>query len=78
MAKKPKSKNKIPSKVWTKYKVEGDKLSREKYCPRCGPSSFLAQHKDRETCGKCGYVIIRGEPEVKETPKEEKVEVKKS
>jgi small subunit ribosomal protein S27Ae len=25
-------------------------------CPRCG--SFLAQHDDRQTCGKCGYAEI--------------------
>lgn len=26
-----------------------------KFCPRCGPGVKLAQHKDRVTCGRCGY-----------------------
>lgn len=26
-----------------------------KHCPKCGPGFKLAQHKDRHSCGKCGY-----------------------
>ncbi len=26
-----------------------------KYCPKCGPGVWLAEHKDRRSCGKCGY-----------------------
>ncbi|MGI6009679.1 MAG: 30S ribosomal protein S27ae [Methanomethylophilus sp.] len=38
------------------YTVEGDKVVRSrKECPKCGPGVFLAQHKDRLSCGKCGY-----------------------
>ncbi len=38
------------------YKVEGDKVSRsKKFCPKCGPGVFLAEHSDRGSCGKCGY-----------------------
>lgn len=38
------------------YKVEGGKLVRQrKACPKCGPGTFLAQHKDRTSCGRCGY-----------------------
>ena len=34
----------------------GWKLHRKrKICPRCGAGVFLAEHKDRYTCGKCGY-----------------------
>lgn len=25
-------------------------------CPKCGPGIFLAAHKDRASCGKCGYM----------------------
>lgn len=25
-------------------------------CPKCGPGMFLAAHKDRFSCGKCGYM----------------------
>ncbi|MBU2640139.1 MAG: 30S ribosomal protein S27ae [Nanoarchaeota archaeon] len=58
MAKK-KVNNKTPSQVWKKYKIEGNKVSRSKYCPKCGPSSFLAEHKDRFVCGHCGYVEVK-------------------
>ncbi len=39
------------------YKVEGGKLKREsRFCPKCGPGIFMANHKNRHTCGKCGYM----------------------
>ncbi|RME31665.1 30S ribosomal protein S27ae [Candidatus Woesearchaeota archaeon] len=39
------------------YEVKGDQLSRKnKHCPKCGPGIFMAAHKDRATCGKCGYM----------------------
>ena len=52
--KKP-HKNKPTSKKYTKYKIVGDKVTREKCCPRCGPGIFLADHKTRLYCGKCHY-----------------------
>ncbi len=30
-----------------------------KFCPKCGPGVFLAEHKDRAACGKCGYMEKR-------------------
>ncbi|VVB73461.1 30S ribosomal protein S27ae [uncultured archaeon] len=27
-----------------------------KSCPRCGAGTRLAEHKDRLSCGKCGYM----------------------
>jgi len=48
--KKP-HKNKPTSKKWEHYK-EGKK---DKTCPRCGAGTFLAIHKERVHCGKCGY-----------------------
>ena len=44
------------------YKLEGDTLKRtKKHCPKCGPGVFMAEHKDRVTCGKCGYTeFIKG------------------
>jgi small subunit ribosomal protein S27Ae len=42
--------------VYKFYKVEGDKISRTRRdCPRCGKGTFMAEHKDRFTCGKCGF-----------------------
>ena len=39
------------------YQVEGNKLVRtHKACPKCGPGVFLAQHKNRSHCGRCGFM----------------------
>jgi len=54
MAKK-KVKNKIPSKRWKKYTIVNDKLSKKRFCPKCGDGFFLAEHKDRFYCGYCHY-----------------------
>ncbi len=50
--KKP-HKNKKTSKKYTMYKIEGDKITREKSCPRCGPGVFLMKADNRLYCGKC-------------------------
>jgi small subunit ribosomal protein S27Ae len=49
-------KEKKTSKKWEKYTVEGDSVKAGKSCPKCGPGIFLAEHKDRLACGKCGYM----------------------
>ncbi|MFA5347431.1 MAG: 30S ribosomal protein S27ae [Methanoregula sp.] len=42
------------------FKIEDSKVAtNKKYCPRCGPGVMLADHKDRTTCGKCGYTEFR-------------------
>jgi ubiquitin-small subunit ribosomal protein S27Ae len=57
MAAKPKQKVKRTSKVFKNYLVSGSDLKRKnKFCPKCGPGVFLAQHKNRLTCGKCHYM----------------------
>lgn len=39
------------------YEINGDSLKRKnKNCPKCGPGIFLAAHKNRVQCGKCGYM----------------------
>ena len=43
--KKPKKEKKKNIKAYTKSKS----------CPKCGPGVKLANHKDRLSCGKCGY-----------------------
>jgi small subunit ribosomal protein S27Ae len=44
------------------YKIDGGKLVRlRKSCPKCGPGVFLAQHKDRTSCGRCGYAEFKTE-----------------
>ena len=52
--KKP-HKNKPASKKYKFYKIEGNKITREKFCPRCGAGIFLMKAKDRLYCGKCHY-----------------------
>ena len=42
------------------FKVEGDKINRvRRHCPKCGPAVFIAEHKDRYSCGKCGYTEFK-------------------
>jgi len=46
------------------FKVQGDSITRErKHCPKCGPGVFLARHKNRDSCGKCGYTEFKGKQE---------------
>ena len=38
------------------YTIENEKVIRNhKCCQKCGLGVFLADHKDRYSCGKCGY-----------------------
>jgi small subunit ribosomal protein S27Ae len=54
--KKPK-KPKKPNQVWKLYVKEGEGVKKKnKTCPKCGAGYFMAAHKDRVTCGKCGYM----------------------
>ena len=67
--KKP-HKNKPTSKKYSKYKIDSSgKVSRERFCPRCGPGVFLMNSKERMYCGKCHYSEF-------ESKKKEVVEVK--
>jgi len=55
MAKK-KKKEKKAMQVGKLYQASGSKVERKnKFCTKCGAGVFLAKHKDRETCGKCGF-----------------------
>ncbi|MBR9698927.1 30S ribosomal protein S27ae [Candidatus Woesearchaeota archaeon] len=56
-------KKKKPFQRFKMYTVSGDKVERKnKTCPKCGTDSFLAAHKDRLSCGKCGYVEKKDKP----------------
>ena len=59
-------KNKPTSKKYKKYKFEGDKVTRSKYCPRCGPGVFLMTSQGRSYCGKCHYTEFEGKPKPEE------------
>jgi small subunit ribosomal protein S27Ae len=39
------------------YNAKGDTLVRtHKPCPKCGAGTFLAEHANRRSCGRCGYM----------------------
>jgi small subunit ribosomal protein S27Ae len=48
-------KKKKTSKVWEVYEAKGELKRKNSSCPKCGDGVFMAKHKDRVTCGKCGY-----------------------
>lgn len=52
---KKKHKNKPTSKKYTKYTVQGEKVTRARSCPRCGPGIFLMVADNRVYCGKCHF-----------------------
>ena len=38
------------------YEISGEELKRNrKSCPKCGAGVFMANHKNRSSCGKCKY-----------------------
>jgi small subunit ribosomal protein S27Ae len=48
------------------FKLEGDKIIRlRRNCPKCGDGVFLAEHKNRLSCGKCGYTEFKGKKDKK-------------
>jgi small subunit ribosomal protein S27Ae len=62
------------------FKIEGEKITRlRRHCPKCGEGVFLAEHKDRFSCGACGYTEFKSggrksdKPAIEEKP-EEKIE----
>jgi len=53
---KPQKKEKEEKGIFSLYKVENDKVTRLRpTCERCGSGYFMAEHKDRYTCGHCGF-----------------------
>ena len=42
------------------YEIKDNKLVRKRnHCPKCGEGVFLAQHKNRVSCGSCGYTEFK-------------------
>jgi ubiquitin-small subunit ribosomal protein S27Ae len=56
---KKKHVNKPSSKKYTKYKIDGEKIIRERSCPRCGAGVFLMVTSNRLYCGKCHYTEFK-------------------
>jgi len=68
---KKKTTNTPTSKKYSKYKIEGDKVIRDSYCPRCGPGIFLAKGQGRLYCGKCHYTEFEKKAVMTDEKKEE-------
>jgi len=51
MAEEKKKAPAAPKKKEVKLKAYAVKKS----CPKCGPGVRLGEHKNRRSCGKCGY-----------------------
>jgi small subunit ribosomal protein S27Ae len=48
--------------IYKFYKLENNKVEKTKReCPRCGKGVFMADHKDRFSCGKCSYTEFKKE-----------------
>ncbi|HLD72297.1 MAG TPA: 30S ribosomal protein S27ae [Candidatus Nanoarchaeia archaeon] len=48
---------KAGKKLGALYELAGESFKRKnRFCPKCGPGMYLGKHKDRDVCGKCGYV----------------------
>ncbi|NLI73416.1 MAG: 30S ribosomal protein S27ae [Euryarchaeota archaeon] len=46
------------------YSIKDGKLERtRRSCPKCGPGVFLSEHKDRSSCGRCGYTEFKSKKE---------------
>lgn len=54
-------------KIWNYYEVkEGGVTRKRNPCPRCGPGTFLSEHKNRLYCGRCGYTQFERKGDQKE------------
>lgn len=54
------AKPKANVQVWKLYKVNESSLDRlRKECPRCGKGFFMAEHRERQSCGHCGFTTFR-------------------
>ncbi|HIH38758.1 30S ribosomal protein S27ae [Candidatus Woesearchaeota archaeon] len=57
---KAKAPAQIKRKKGTKVHSLYDKTKlKTEFCPKCGPGVYLAVHKNRTTCGKCGYTQFK-------------------
>ncbi len=55
MAKKTRKKHPNIKKS-EKYEITGNEIKKKnRFCPKCGSGVFMAEHKDRHSCGKCSY-----------------------
>ncbi len=50
----------VSSKKSSAYKIVEGKIVRiKKTCIKCGSGVFMAEHKNRSSCGLCGYTVFK-------------------
>jgi ubiquitin-small subunit ribosomal protein S27Ae len=55
------AKKKKDPKAHKMYEISGGSIkAKNRSCPKCGAGTYLANHKDRATCGACGYTEFKG------------------
>jgi len=65
------------TKRWEQYETSGGLKRKRKNCPKCGAGVFMAQHKNRSTCGNCKYTEFNSKKDTEESkPEESKSEEK--
>ncbi len=42
-----------------RYKLYQSGKAKNRSCPKCGPGIFMANHKNRTSCGKCSYTEMK-------------------
>ena len=58
--KKAEVKKKKPYNVYKLYEIKDGKIVRKNsFSPKAGAGFFMANHKDRATCGKTGYTEVK-------------------
>lgn len=45
--------------LWKSYDLGETAKKKNKVCPKCGSGTLMANHKNRDTCGKCGYTEFK-------------------
>ena len=60
---KKENKKRRSSNVYKLYDTASGLKRKNKTCPKCGSSVFMAEHKDRSSCGKCEYTEFKSKKE---------------
>ena len=43
--------------IWNLYTTTPQFSRKNEFCPKC--NVFMADHKDRQSCGKCGHTVAK-------------------
>ncbi len=51
---------------------DGTLVRKNRFCPRCGPGTFMADMYNRFVCGMCGFTEFKKKPDKKREVTEKK------